>query len=322
MNLTIVIILGVGCLCLSVISVIFGLYQVNVNKNVSALPISFQFKKKENNRLLGHTLNTINDISEDDCVKKCYENPYCLGATYKIDKKICDLHYVNAETTPTFITEWDNSSVYSRIDPSSAFEITENNFLDSPSVKQFTTKTAKDCASACVGFVGNSSDEVCLSANYDNGKGTCDILMETKYNNPAAYNSKTGITHMHRRGMIGGQCKGGLDCIFGICKDGKCLSANAAAAGEKCIQNYECQSGKCAKIEIPFDAQEKQRQTLLSNPSSSGPGYDAKFCDKYKTQDECEKTTINETTSSGATCIWNTSVCFPKSIKRHTYICT
>lgn len=320
MNLLVGLILGLGCLCFCVISIVIGYYQINVSKNVGALPISFQFKKKTNNRLLGHTINTINDISEDDCVKKCYDNPYCLGATYKIDKKNCDLQYVNAETTPNFVSDWDNSSLYSRIDPSSAFEITENNYLDSLVVKQIATKTAKDCAIACVGFVGNSSDEQCLSANYSNGM--CDILMETRYNNPAAYGPKPNVTHLHRKGMIGGQCKGGLDCIFGVCKDGKCLSSTAAPAGEKCIQNYECQSGVCAKTEIPIEAQEKQRQTLLTNSSSSGPGYDAKFCDKYKTQDACEKTEINKTTSSGATCIWNKNVCFPKTIKRYTYICT
>ena len=261
----------------------------------SIIPASLFFKRKNGTKFLGHNIRTIHDTTENECLRACLDNPYCLGATYDTTKSRCNLQTHNHDTNPDFSADWNNTVNFSRVDPSPSVEESVG-YESSVRNKTVTPATSLfECINKCAG-----KKDACLAANYYGNKNECVMLLDPTTTKLVP---NANSVFFYKKGLPNSDCKNNLDCVFGLCKAGKCLASSPLEKGEGCALDADCASGICSSQDISYAAQEEERQKLLQKDD-----IDAIECDKYKNCRDCEEMLLPNGGYSGAKCQWRMSV--------------
>lgn len=304
--LVIIIIISICCLS----SCIGMYYQMYVRESIpSFFPARLQFNKQSDIKYIGHVFQQLSDTSESDCLSKCFNNPYCIGATYDVKNSKCSLQWQNSKTMPSFLTEWTGFNSYNIVSPQNAVTLKSGYKSNGTSFKSTSATSINDCINQCIG-----DDPDCKSANFNSTTSKCEYLGSNTDMGDQLL-SDNNYTYIYRRGLVGNTCQSNGDCIYGLCKNNTCLVGSPLSSGTDCALDSDCSSGTCLSQNISFADQEVQRQKLLSNGDPT-----TVTCDSYKTCQDCQEKLVSgekgkdSAIYSGAKCIWRYSSDIPVEV--------
>ena len=338
MNLLIIIIVIFVC-CLS--SCVGMYYQMYIRESIpSFFPSRLQFNKQPDIKYIGHVFQQLSNTSESDCLSKCYNNPFCIGATHDPKKLICSLQWQNSKTMPSFKTEWTGFNSYNIVNPQNAVTIKSGYKSNGTTIKSNSATSINDCINQCIG-----NDPDCKSANFNNSTYKCDYI-SSNLDMGDQLSADSNYTYISRNGLVGNSCNSNTDCIYGLCKNNTCLVGSPLMSGSDCTLDSDCSSGQCLAQTISFADQEVQRQKLLSNGDPTTVA-----CNTYTNCEDCQEKLVSgqkgkDAVYSGSKCVWRysseipsdvlnksckdrqslipsgvTSKCFPKTIATDRKIC-